>query len=353
MKTVRVNAASPYDALIGHGLMKEAGETVAQYIRPCKAALVSDDQVFALYGNTVVESLVQAGFSVVSFIFPHGEGSKCLETLSGLLSFMAGEELTRSDIVVALGGGVTGDMAGFAAAVYLRGIRCVQMPTTLLAAVDASVGGKTAVNLPEGKNLAGVFWQPSLVLCDCDSFDTLPPQTFADGVAESLKHGIICDRALFDDMAGGVNPRDAAGIVERCIVIKAALVAEDERDRGSRQLLNFGHTYGHAVEAASGFTISHGHAVAMGMAAMTRAAEAMGVCGQGSARRVQEALLACDLPICAPYSPEALAAAALHDKKRQGDTVTLVLPASIGRCILYPAPVNALSDIFRMGGEPV
>ena len=252
-------------------------------------------------------------------------------------------------VVAEFGGGVAGDMAGFAAAVYLRGIEFIQVPTTLLAAVDASVGGKTAVNLSAGKNLAGAFWQPSLVLCDCDVFQTLPAPVFADGMAEAVKAGMIADAQLLDMLEDGAQPLPA--LVARCVQIKRGLVAADERDVGDRQLLNFGHTAAHAIERATDFQVSHGSAVAIGMVMMARAAWRLGVSEEDCAPRLAALLQKLGLPTRTDLPASVLAEAALRDKKRSGAEITLVLPIRRGRCILHRARVEELMHIFELGRD--
>lgn len=249
---------------------------------------------------------------------------------------------------MALGGGVTGDLAGFAAATYLRGVDLVQAPTTLLAAVDASVGGKTAVDLPEGKNLAGAFHQPALVVCDTDAFSTLPEEALACGMAEQIKHGVIADEALFQMLSAG-RPDDMAAAVARSVAIKGAIVAGDEHDNGARQLLNLGHTAGHAVELLSGLAVPHGQAVAIGMALVARASAAYGWCAPDVPGRIEAALVQNGLPVRCPFGAEALARAVLHDKKRRGGTVTLVIPEAVGRCALRPVPVESLAPFLAAG----
>lgn len=354
MKKVRVEASRPYDVLIGYGLLSSLGEEIARWHKPCKVALVADETVFSLYGTPAVQSLARAGFKVFACPVPPGEGSKSMEVLHMLWQRFAENALTRSDIVVALGGGVTGDVAGFAAACYLRGVEYVQVPTTLLAAVDSSVGGKTAINLPQGKNLVGMFWQPSLVVCDCDTFATLPREVFLDGVAESLKCGVLCDRNLFEQITQGGLEGDCLDIVARCVQIKAKLVAEDEHDTGARQLLNFGHTLGHAIEKVSGFSIAHGHAVAIGMVAAARMAEGLGLCVMGTAGILMAMMDRLGLPSEILYGTDELIEAALKDKKRQGGELTLVLPESIGHCVLHTAPVKDLPRLVRLAkGERI
>lgn len=353
MIAVSVEASNKYDVLIGEGLLGRSGELVKRLVQPCRAVLVSDRRVFALYGQAVTKSLQEAGFTVSSYVFKGGEGEKRLTTVCGLLEFMGEIGATRNSVVFALGGGVTGDLAGFAASAYMRGIRYIQAPTTLLAAVDSSVGGKTGVNLNAGKNLAGAFHQPTLVICDCEAFNTLPEQIFADGVAEAIKYGVIADEELFRWFEDGF-PENGRFIplVERCVRIKARLVAEDEFDLGGRRMLNLGHTVGHAIEALSGYSISHGQAVAIGMAAEARAAWKMGVCEKACYIRLRGALIRNGLEINAPYEPEALYRAALTDKKLSKGEIMIPLPKRIGECLLYSVPAERLLDFMRIGAKP-
>lgn len=354
MKTVRIHASRPYDVMIGHGLLSSLGDEIAKRHAPCRVALVSDETVFSIYGTAAVRSLAQAGFKICSCTVAPGEGSKSTAVLESLLQRFAQYSLTRSDLVVALGGGVVGDLSGFAASCYLRGIEFVQVPTTVLAAVDSSVGGKTGINLPQGKNLVGAFWQPSLVLCDCDTFETLPREVFLDGMAECLKYGVICDKSLFEDIAQGGLYKDCLNIVARCVQIKADIVEKDERDKGTRQLLNLGHTIGHAIEVLSGYTIAHGHGVAMGMVGAARIAEGLELCVMGCASILMAMQDRLGLPSELPFDAEAMARISARDKKRQGDEITLVLPESIGHCKLHTVPVQELPRLFRMAkGERI
>lgn len=354
MKTVHVKTDQAYWVRIERGSLAQAGGWLAGLTRAPRAALVTDDVVDALYGDAVATSLRDAGFAVARLRFANGEASKTLATYGAILEGLAENRLTRSDVVVALGGGVTGDMAGFAAATYLRGIPVAQIPTTLLAMVDSSVGGKTGVDLPAGKNLAGAFHQPIGVLCDPDVLATLPADVYADGMAEVLKYGVLCDANLFDTLAKGDLPAAAMeGIIERCVAIKASVCAGDECDRGSRQLLNLGHTFGHAIERCSGYQTSHGHAVAVGMVYAMRIAVHKGLCGQSCLPRLMEALTRNGLPTASPYVARDLAEAALHDKKRTGDTLLLALPTDMGHCGLYPVPVCELESLAAVAiGTP-
>lgn len=344
MRRVHVRASREYDILIGRGMIREAGKWMREAVKPCAAALITDDIVDRLYGEAVEKSLADSGFTVHKFVFPNGEQSKNLETLGNMLEFMAEHQLTRGDIAVALGGGVTGDMAGFASAVYARGIRFVQIPTTLLAAVDSSVGGKTAIDLKAGKNMAGAFSQPSLVLIDCDILENLPGALIADGAAEIIKYGVLADQELFEAMRRGELMENLEEIVEKCVTIKRDVVAEDEFDTGARQCLNLGHTLGHAVEKLSDFTLSHGKCVAIGMVLIARAAWRKGYTKEELAPCIAEAVTACGLPAETEYPAEELAKIALVDKKRRGGEITLVVPVEIGRYELVKVPVGELAD---------
>lgn len=325
-----VHAAEAYPVYIGGGLLDHCGELTARHSNG-RCAVICDDTVCGLYGPQVCRSLEAAGLSPVLYAFPAGEQHKTLSTYGAILGFLAENHITRSDCVIALGGGVTGDMAGFAAATYQRGIDFIQVPTTFLAASDASVGGKTAVDLPAGKNLAGVFWQPRAVICDTDTFATLPESAFQDGAAETLKHGLIADGEFFHFLMNEDMYRHMDAVVRRNVEIKAAVVAEDEREQGKRKLLNFGHTLGHAIEKCSGYRVSHGHAVATGMVLAARAAEALGYGGQGTLEAVLAACERYGLPTVCPYSAGELYAAAIGDKKRSGGHIDVVVLREVGR----------------------
>ncbi len=344
MRRVEVKASRTYDILIGRGLIHEAGKWAAQAVKPCAAALITDDIVDGLYGAAVEKSLTESGFTVHKFVFPNGEQSKNLRTLSDILEFMAESQLSRSDIVVALGGGVTGDMAGFAAAVYARGVRFIQIPTTLLAAVDSSVGGKTAVDLGAAKNMAGAFWQPSQVIIDCDVLEKLPAELVSDGAAEIIKYGVLADAELFETVRSGKLMENLEDIVEKCVTIKRDVVAEDERDTGLRQLLNLGHTLGHAVEKNSDFTLTHGKCVSIGTVLIARSAWRKGYSESDLTGAIEEAARACGLPTETDGTAEEIARTALVDKKRRGGEITLVVPKRIGQCELVKVPVEELVD---------
>lgn len=349
MTTVTVRASRPYEVTIGRGLLDTVGRQAAGQWKGRSAAVVSDSTVAPLYLNRVKDSLERAGFRVHSFVFPAGEDQKNGGTYLKLLEFLAARRLTRADGLIALGGGVVGDLAGFAAATFLRGIGFLQLPTTLLAAVDSSVGGKTAIDLTNGKNLAGAFYQPQAVLCDLDTLDTLPAEVFADGCAEVIKYGMIGDPALLARLETVDFRADPEELVARCVAQKRDLVEQDEFDTGARQLLNLGHTLGHGVEACSGYTVSHGRAVAIGMTLVTRAAVAFGRCPAEVLPRLRRLLERYGLPDATAYSAQALYGKTLSDKKRSGDTISLVVPIAWGASQLVRIPVSELPAWIERG----
>lgn len=349
MRCVEVRAGWPYEVFIGRGLMDAAGGMIVEALGGTRmAAILTDDTVDALYGARVEQALSESGLRTCRFAMPHGEAHKTLATWEKMLAFLSEQGMTRADAVVALGGGVPGDVAGFSAACYQRGVDLVQIPTTLLAMIDSSVGGKTGVDLGGLKNQVGAFHQPRLVLIDPDALSTLPAATLSDGAAEAVKYGVLGDTELFERLSRGGWTEDAEWVIERCVFHKAALVAADELDRGSRQLLNLGHTLGHAIEKCSGFRFSHGQAVAVGMIYAARIARSMGLCGPEVEADIAAALTAGGLPLSAPYGAAELAAAAMADKKRAGGEITLVLPRAIGRCELRRVPAAELEELTRV-----
>ncbi len=354
MKKIRVNVSKSYNVLIGNGLLRSAGELISEAIPPCAAAVVADDAVFSLYGGTVVSSLEKSGYKTFVHTFPHGERSKNAENYIRILEFLAESRITRSDLVVALGGGVTGDLAGFAAATFLRGTAFVQLPTTFLAAIDSSVGGKTGIDLRAGKNLAGAFWQPSLVLCDPEVFDTLPSETFADGAAEAVKYGVISGGELFEIVKnGGIKDRLEEAIAA-CVAVKRDIVEKDERDTGLRRLLNLGHTFAHGIELLSGYRVSHGRAVAAGLCIAAAISEKTGYAKEPCLKPIASALEKYGLPTACPYTAAELALAALSDKKREGGRIVLVLIERLGKCSVKEFPVSELPRLAALGtGEAI
>ena len=350
MKTVAITASKPYNVLIGAKLLDQAGARIrALCPKAEKAALITDDTVDALYAARLTEQLESAGFAVVKFVLPHGEQSKNGQSLLAILNFLADRQLTRSDIVVALGGGMVGDISGFAAACYLRGISYIQVPTTLLADVDSSVGGKTAIDLDAGKNLAGAFYQPELVLCDYETLQTLPADIFTDGCAEVIKYGVLRSEELFEHLEQKGKDFDMAYVLETCVAMKRDFVCQDEFDTGIRRQLNLGHTFGHAVEAHSNFALSHGKAVAIGMATVARASAAAGICSEECAQRIVALLTRFGLPSKTDEPLEELFPHMLSDKKRLGGTVNVIVPQRIGCCRVLPLGIDELKDFMKAG----
>lgn len=349
MTTVTISASKRYEIKIGSLILNTIGQEIKTLGRVSKVCIVSDSNVFPLYGNTVTQSLESSGFAVSSFVFPAGEASKNTATFLSLLNTLAQLHLTRTDLIIALGGGVVGDLAGFAAACYLRGIRYVQIPTTLLAAVDSSVGGKTAIDLDTGKNLVGAFYQPSLVLCDTDTLNTLPQDVFRDGCAEVIKYAVLYDPELFGLLSQHRLNFDREDVITRCVMWKKKVVMEDEFDTGARMMLNLGHTIGHGVEARSDFTLSHGMSVAIGMAIVARSAAASGFCSRECCDILVDLLNSFGLPTFTDYSAEDIYHYTLSDKKRSGGTVSLILPRSIGCCEVVPTKIEELKAFIQAG----
>lgn len=342
--TIRVNTSKQYDVLVCNGSLAEIGAVVANQFDKCRIAILTDDIVNSLYADTVTESLQQNGFSCAKYIFPNGEKSKNINTVLEFIDFLAAEQITRSDLILALGGGVVGDMAGFASAIYLRGIKYIQVPTTLLAAVDSSVGGKTAVDISSGKNLIGAFHQPSLVICDTATLETLPANILRDGYAEVIKYGVILDKELFNILSRSTKG-NSEEIIARCISIKRDVVTADEFDKGERQLLNFGHTLGHSIELLSNFTITHGEAVAKGMVIAAKLGKE---CGYADVvEPIKNIVEMYGFDTSCPYSAEQLYRVSLSDKKRQKEKITIVIPESVGKCILHTIPTEELLSLLN------
>ena len=347
MKTVKVQTNTPYDILIERGILKSCGEFIRPLTRASKVMLITDSNVGEIYGDTVKASLEKSNFEVRVHTFPAGESSKQLGTIAEMYSAMADFRMSRADIVVALGGGVTGDMAGFAAATYMRGINFVQIPTSLLAQVDSSVGGKTGVDIAQGKNLVGAFHQPILVLIDPDTLDTLPQYYINDGMGEVIKYGCIKDAELFATL-DRVNAMDIIeDIIERCVSIKRDVVNRDEKESGERMLLNFGHTLGHALEKIYNFEgLSHGQAVAIGMVMITKASQREGLTAAGTAEKVEALCVKYGLPVSDKASTGEIALACASDKKAGGGNVNLVLLSEIGDSFIRCTPLSQLKDFI-------
>ncbi len=331
MKTICVETGNPYNIYIERDILDRCGSIIRELSEAQKVTVITDSNVAPLYQWRVINALNEAGFAATSHVFPAGEQSKNLNTIAQMYDTLADFKMTRKDLVVALGGGVTGDMAGFAAATYLRGIDFVQIPTSLLAQVDSSVGGKTGVDIAQGKNLVGAFYQPRAVLIDPNTLSTLPDKFICDGMAEVIKYGCIKDKEFFDRLAKGDALDCIDDVIERCVTIKRDVVSRDEREAGERMLLNFGHTLGHSIEKIYNFSgITHGMAVAVGMVMIAGAGEKNGITPQGTAQKIAEVCKLYGLPTSDASAIEDIAQAAQTDKKTSGGGINLVLLNEIG-----------------------
>ena len=347
MKTIEVKTGRRYNIYIGHGLLTDAGKYVREVSSAVRAVIVSDSNVAPIYAETVNFSLKENGFETSLFVFQAGEERKRLSTIEKMYSHFYEHNITRTDIIVALGGGVTGDMAGFAAASYLRGIDFVQIPTTLLSQVDSSVGGKTGVDLPTGKNLVGAFWQPRVVLIDPDTLSTLPAEFFNDGMGEVIKYGCIRSRSLFERLENE-NARDIIDdIIFESVSIKKDVVEHDERDTGERAILNFGHTFGHALEKLHNYSgITHGEAVALGALLITRITEQKGITEKGSSDRLLALLKKYHMTTTTDFTLPQIVAATRGDKKSSGKGLSFIFLRDIGTCFINKISTDKINDYF-------
>ena len=348
MKTVTVNASKKYNIYIGNNVFDKTADYIAEVYPDGKIAVVTDDNVDRLYGDKLMKML-SAKYETVKFVMDSGEKSKNIKTYASLLNFLAENKLTRTDAVVAFGGGVVGDLAGFAAATYLRGVKYLQIPTTLLAMVDSSVGGKTAIDLDAGKNLAGAFYQPDIVLCDYTLTKTLSEEIFSDGCAEIIKYSLISDYDLYCHLNEFGKDFDMEYVISRCVQIKSDIVSADEFDSGARQLLNYGHTVGHAIEALSDFSVTHGSAVAAGMAIISKSSAESGLCPLSCYEDTVNLIKKFSLPAKTHYSANQITKVIENDKKRKGGKITFVAPEYLGKCILKTYSIEETESIVAAG----
>ena len=347
MTKIRINTSKPYDVVIGGGLLEQAGALIAEAVKGRRAVIVTDDIVNGLYSEKLIKSMEAAGFKTDIFVFPNGEESKSHKTLIELYDFLGNKNITRSDFLVALGGGVVGDLTGFAAATYLRGIDYVQIPTTLLAQVDSSVGGKTAVDIEAGKNLVGAFKQPDIVIADTDTLSTLTDEIFTDGMGEVVKYGMIWSKELFDLLKTGKIKENLDYVIEQCVDIKRQVVETDEFDTGLRMILNFGHTLGHSIEKfynSKGF--SHGKAVSVGMYIITVIGEKAGLIENNISDELKQCLIANNMPFEAEIDGTSLFSGAVNDKKRFSDTINIILCREIGKADIVKMNIEDFRNII-------
>lgn len=333
-----------YSIYIEKGILSRAAEKIGEIYQGRRIMILSDDRVYAIYGKALKDKL-SAGYECYETVIPHGEKSKGFDTLPRVYASLLNAKITRSDLIIALGGGVVGDLAGFVAATYLRGIKFVQIPTSLLAQVDSSVGGKVAVDLPQGKNLVGAFYQPKLVLIDPDVLDTLPERYITDGMGEVIKYGCIKDAKLFErlETCGSFEglKDELTEVIADCVDIKRRVVEEDEFDTGERMLLNFGHTLAHTIEQYYGYgRESHGEAVAIGMYQITKLSEEKGLTQTGQAERIGRVLTSYGLPLTSGTELSELTEAMKLDKKNLNNSLKLILLNKIGDSYIYPCDVT-------------
>ena len=366
IRTVHVDLGErAYDVLIGPGLLDEAGARLRPLVRRDRVAVVSDQTVWGLHGARLTRALEAAGLAVHPVVLPPGEQTKSVAGLEALCDALLALELDRGDLIVAFGGGVIGDLAGFAAAIYKRGADFVQIPTTLLAQVDSSVGGKTAIDTPRGKNLVGAFHQPRLVLADLDVLSTLPDREMRAGYAEVLKYGLLGDAAFFAWLEAhgravlAREPEALARAVERSVEMKAEIVVADEREAGRRALLNLGHTFAHALEAETGYgeALLHGEAVGLGSAMAFRYSAAAGLCDTQDAARAVEAVAAAGLPARLSdlgdrrFAADDLLRHMAQDKKAEGGRLTFILARRAGEAfVARDVDAGAMRDFLISEG---
>ncbi|MDE6413521.1 MAG: 3-dehydroquinate synthase [Eubacterium sp.] len=347
MKKLTVNVGKTYEILIEKGIMQACGSYIKKVSNAKKVCVITDSNVAPLYLEKVVSSLEEENYEVFSFIFKAGESSKTTATVVEMVEFLAEKGLTRKDLVVALGGGVCGDMAGFASAVYLREIDFVQMPTTLLSQVDSSVGGKTGVDLPQGKNLCGAFHQPILVLMDPLALNTLSDHFFNDGMGEVIKAGCIKSAELFEKIETIDVKENIEEIIFDCVDIKRGVVERDEKEQGERALLNFGHTIGHGIEKLHNFSgISHGEAVGVGMLMISEIGEKAGLTERGTAERIKKVLEKYNMKTADNNSVEDIIEAMQHDKKKTANGINFVMLNAIGDSFIYPVENEKINGLF-------
>ncbi len=345
-----VKKPSAYDIIIENGVINRVGEVIRKAVKGNTCLIVTDTNVESFYLDTVTLSLEKQGFKVKSFAFPAGEQSKTMRTVENILGAMCDSGLTRSDFAVALGGGVCGDLTGFAAAIYQRGIDYIGIPTSLLAQIDSSVGGKTGCDLVYGKNLAGAFHAPKAVIIDPDCLKTLPTEFFSDGLAEAIKYGVIKSEKLFERLLNENAHDFLSELIYECVSIKINITENDFFESGERMLLNFGHTLGHSIEKYYNYkNITHGEAVGIGMVIMATAAERNGDCEEGTAKKITKCLHRHNLPATTGIDCETLVNGALNDKKRRGKDIKIIIPEKIGSCFIKTLPASNL--VSYIGGN--
>ena len=334
MEQIHVKVSKPYDVLIGRNLIDEIADIINPIVSGNQIAIITDDVVANLYLKKIEQQLNGAGYRVCSFSFPHGEKSKNIQTLSDILEFLAENGIRRNDMLIALGGGVVGDITGLAASLFMRGVSVIQIPTTLLSAVDSSVGGKTAIDLLHGKNLAGAFWQPSMVVCDVKIIESLPDDIFCEGMAEVIKCNVIKKLPILEWIEKRELKQHLERVIYECIALKRDIVEQDEfDDQGIRNILNVGHTFAHAIEKLSGYQISHGQAVGTGLVTEAVIAHRLGMCDENTVCEIQKAVDQYHLMVDVPWKAEEVVEAMKSDKKNRDAKIVFELPYALGQCV--------------------
>jgi len=346
MKRIVVKSSKKYNIIIDKDILSKTYEYIQPILKGNLVYIITDDIVDSLYGSVLTDALQDNGASIFKYVIPNGERAKNSDNYIAILNDMASKGISRSDMLIAFGGGVPGDLGGFVAATYQRGIPLIQIPTTLLAAVDSSVGGKTAIDLKEGKNLAGVFYQPDMVICDLSLMNTLPDIVFKDGCAEVIKYGILSGNPLFEQIRKPIK-KNIKSIVYRCIKIKRNIVQKDEKDTGIRQLLNLGHTVAHAIELLSGYTVSHGAAVAKGLNLIAKISYAQNLCTKEVLIQITDILHDYDFNTDPLYSARDIADAIIMDKKRSNEYINMILIEDIGKCIIKKTNMSDLTYMIQ------
>ena len=347
MKTIEVKTSRAYNVLLGKGLINNLSQLIEPICKGRKIGIITDDTVDAIYASAVAEKLKTNGYTVDKYVIPHGESSKNITTLSGILEYFASCHFTRKDIFISIGGGVIGDITGLAAALYMRGIQFIQVPTTLLSMVDASVGGKTAVDLAAGKNLIGAFWQPSMVVADTQIINDLPEDIFAEGMAEVIKSDLIANAGIVEMVKQGTVKENIDQMVASCIEMKRDVVEQDEYEtNGLRKVLNMGHTVAHAIEKLSHYNISHGIAVATGLVWEASVANHLGLCSEALVKEIREAVDAYQLYYNVPFTVETMVEAMKSDKKNDDSNIDFVFPLQYGKWEERKLPQQELVTIL-------
>ena len=354
MNRIHINVSKQYDVVIGRGLINDVEPLIRPICDSNRIAIITDDIVNDLYGDSVFQELVDKKYDVCKFVFPNGEKSKNINTLSDILEYLAKNEFKRNDTIIALGGGVVGDIAGLSAALYVRGIKFIQIPTTLLAMVDASIGGKTAIDLKAGKNLAGVFWQPSLVICDIDIIEKLPLGIFTEGMGEVMKCDVIGNYGICEKVQKESVFENLENVITNCITLKKHIVEEDEFETiGIRKLLNVGHTIAHGIEKMSNYSIPHGFAVGTGLVWETGIAYQKGICNLNTFETIKETIQKAGLFVDCSYKLTDFVDAMKKDKKNTDNRISFMLPSEFGKCKEYRLTEIELIELLEKVGEMI